>query len=450
MEINWFVEKLLDRARREGFEDAECYLSSGDSFEVSIHEGEIQSYDVSGSLGLGFRGLMGGKMGYAATQAFDDEALEQVIRGAATNARLIDSPDRQFLSEGGASYAAMDAFDPALEAVSAGEKIERALALDKMARSLDRRVTQLDGCALATSRSLVRIVNTKGLDVSFEDNGALMYLVPVAREGADANTYLKFVYSRAFSDLDVEPLSREAALEAVRGLGGASVKSGDYRVALSREAASSLLQTFAGSFSADAAQKGLSLLKGREGERIASECVTLIDDPLYRGAFSGMPFDGEGVPARRKAVIEDGALKTLLHNLKTAHKQGVTTTGNAARGSYSAQVSIAPSNFFIAPGARPAAALFQDMGGGLLITELMGLHAGANAVSGAFSLGAKGYVIEDGRVSRPVKGITVAGNFFDLLKGIEEVASDLWFSFPGVSSVGSPTLSVGTLKVAGA
>lgn len=449
MDVTKFMDALLARAKESRFEAAECYLCEDDSFQVGIHEGEIKSYDVSSSLGLGFRALIGGKMGYAATQALDEAAIGQLIDGVKTNARLIDSPDIQFIHPGDAQYPELRALDPALESVTAAEKIERALLLEKTARSLDPRVTQIDDCALFTSRSQVRIVNTRGQNLCFTQGGAGMYVSAVAREGDEVNTGFKFRFARGFDELDVMALSREAVDEACSGLGGAPVASGSYRVALGNEAAANMLTTFASSFSADAAQKGLSLLGGREGERVASGCVTLIDDPLYPYAFAGAPFDGEGVAARAKKVIDGGVLTTLLHNLKTAHKQGVPTTGNAARTSYASQVSVAPTNFFIKPGARDRDALLKTLGDGLLITELQGLHAGANAVSGAFSLSAKGFLIEGGRIARPVSGITAAGNFFELLGQVEEVGGDLWFSVPGTSCVGSPTLLVGALTIAG-
>jgi len=223
------------------------------------------------------------------------------------------------------------------------------------------------------------------------------------------------------------------------------VESGVWRAVIRRDAMRSLLSTFSGIFSAENAQKKLSLLDGREGETIAASCVTLIDDPLLPGGFASIPFDGEGSACRTKAVIENGVLKTLLHSRKTARKAGTVSTGNARR-SVTSPVQVAPTNFFFRPGEKDLDALLRDMGEGLLITELGGLHAGANPISGDFSLIAKGFLVSGGKQGEPVEQITIAGNFYQLLKNIRAVGNDL--EFKG-GSIGSPSMDAGSIHVAG-
>ena len=219
-------------------------------------------------------------------------------------------------------------------------------------------------------------------------------------------------------------------------------------VALSPDAAADLLQTFSSVFSAEYAQKGLSLLNGREGEVIAAECVTIVDNPHLAGSIASAPFDGEGVATRPTKVVDGGRLTTLLHNLKTAHKQGVETTANAARG-YSSPVTVAPTNFYFQPSELSADELLAKLGDGLLITEVSGPHAGANAISGDFSLSAKGFRVREGKRAEAVNQITVAGNFYQLLKDVTAVGSDLTFGMPSGSQFGSPTLLVSSLSIAG-
>ena len=208
-----------------------------------------------------------------------------------------------------------------------------------------------------------------------------------------------------------------------------------------RGAMADLLTTFSGVFSAGNAQQGLSLLAGREGKKIAADCVTIVDDPLMPWGPGSSPFDREGAATKKKNVVERGVLTTLLHNRKTAKKAGIRTTGNAAGGG-----RVAPSNLFIAPGERAPEALIADVGEGLYVTEVMGLHAGANPVSGDFSLLSRGFVIENGKIGRAVEQFTVAGNFYRLLEDVAEVADDL--KFEG-TPIASPTLRVKKLSVAG-
>jgi PmbA protein len=206
-----------------------------------------------------------------------------------------------------------------------------------------------------------------------------------------------------------------------------------------------LLGTFVSVFSAEEAQKGFSLLKGRLGGKIAADTVSIRDDPLLDQLPGSAVFDGEGVAARNKTVVENGVFKTFLHNRKTARKDGVEPTGNGFKSSFKTAVGIAPSNFYIAAGTGNREELIAGMGDGLIITNLEGLHSGANSVSGDFTLSAEGFLVWGGKITRPVEQITVAGNFFSLLKDISDVASDLEFK----GNVSSPSVLVRELSVAG-
>ena len=242
--------------------------------------------------------------------------------------------------------------------------------------------------------------------------------------------------------MNAQKLAQDCREEALCNLGAGRMRSGATPVVIKNSAMGDLLSTFSGIFSADNAQKGISLLAGREGETIASACVTITDDPLLPWGLGSSPFDREGAATRTKNVVEGGVLKTLLHNRQTAKKAGVKTTGNAAGGG-----RVAPSNLFIAPGTLPAGDLLRNMGDGLYLTEVSGLHAGANPISGDFSLLARGFEIKGGERVRAVEQFTVAGNFYQLLRDILSVGSDLHFEG---SPIGSPTVAVRSLSVAGA
>jgi PmbA protein len=160
-------------------------------------------------------------------------------------------------------------------------------------------------------------------------------------------------------------------------------------------------------------------------------------------------FDSEGTPCKVKTVVEEGVLKTLLHNLKTAAKAGVESTGNASRARAASPVGVAPSVLRIEPGSLSADELVQTLGDGLIITELEGIHAGVDAISGDFSLKSAGFLVEGGRIVRPVSNITVAGNFITLLKGVSALGSDILFSLPQTAYFASPSVLVERLSVAG-
>lgn len=450
MDRQIFIEKLFQAAKDAGISECEAYFDMSDDFSVDVLEGEIKEYTVSASSGLCFRGLYGGKMGYASTEEMDEEAVDMLIDGVKQNAMLIETDDAESIFEGSDEYKPLSLYSEEIASMQASEKIEIAMALEKAMKAADPRVIRSEGCAYESVISEKRIVNSKGLDVSYRAGIVGCMAAPIVSENDKVNFSYSLKYSFDKNDIDPEKVAKEAVEEALAGLNASSVPSGSYPVIFRNDVAAALLGVYSAAFSGESARKGLSLLKGREGEAIASETVTIIDDPLMEKGFASKPFDAEGVASMTKTVVSKGTLQTLLHNRKTAALLGKQTTGNASKAGYSAPVMVAPSNFYLAPGSRTLDEMIADMKEGLLITDLMGLHAGANQISGDFSLGAKGFRIENGKISHPVEQITVAGNFFELLKNIQETGSDLRFPHPGLStSIGAPSVRIQNISVAG-
>lgn len=446
MDKQQFMDRLLAEAKAQGIDPAEVYFSAGSSFSAGAMNGNIDSYKVSTRQGLGLRGMYQGKMGYASTQAFDEEAIRQLIEGVKEGALLREDEGAEEIYEGDAEYPTVVSYDETLAQVPATAKLDAVLAIEKAALGSVDTVKQCEGTQLSTMSGEVYLRNSYGLNLQHKDNAFIAYTGAIAKDGDSTSTGMAFKCGRDFAKLDVKKLGEEAAQEAASGLHAEPVPAGNYRMILRYDAMQSLLATFCGIFSAENAQQGLSLLKGREGEKIAADCVTLMDDPLLEGGFDSAPFDGEGVASKTKAVVENGVLKTLLHNRKTAKKQGVASTGNALRPGLSAPITVAPTNFFFKPGDKTLAELESDMSDGLVITDLSGLHAGANMTSGDFSLLSKGYLLKGGKRVQPVEQITIAGNFYDVLKNIRAIGSDLIFP---ASGVGSSSVDVGTLTAAG-
>jgi PmbA protein len=288
-------------------------------------------------------------------------------------------------------------------------------------------------------------MNTYGLNLEHRSNSASAYAYAraVKDNGGTEETKVggEWWDGKNWGSFEPEKIGADAARDAASKLGAKQVKSGKYKIAMKNEAFASLIGAYTSVILADSAQKGLSLLAGKLGEKIASDNFTLIDAPVYEERE--IPFDSEGVATYNKPVIECGVFKTFLHNLKTAAKDGVKTTGNAS-GGYRSPIKVSPKNLYLKPGNISRDELINQAGDGLYITELNGLHSGTSAVSGDFSLLAEGFVIENGKLTRPVEQITVAGNFFDVIKDITAVADDLRWS-----GIGSPAVLIGGLNVAG-
>lgn len=195
---------------------------------------------------------------------------------------------------------------------------------------------------------------------------------------------------------------------------------------------------------AEAVQKGKSLLAGKVGEQVASSCLSIVDQALLPDGIGSYRFDSEGVPAQNKTVIENGVLNTYLHNTYTAGKEGGKSTGNAQRGSFRGLPGVGSSNFSVVPGFMEQEYLLDGIEQGLYVTEVMGMHT-ANPISGDFSIGAAGLVIENGVLSYPFRGVTIAGNMAEFLMNIDALASDLRF----YGGKGAPSLRLKELSIAG-
>lgn len=450
MNLKEFRERVFTFAERAGFNEYELYYSKNDELDIHVYNYEVDKYNVNSSMGVSFRGIYNGKMGYAYTENLDELSAEMLVSSARDNASSIDNEDEEFIYGIKAEYPELNSYSESLAATETEDMIKLALSLEKETRLKSDKVVNISYCSLGSEASEYGIMNSKGVDVNYKTNLLYGAVIPVVTDGSRMYNSMSFKIGRNIEELKVEQLADEAVSEALACMGASSVKSGTYKAALRNDVAATLLATFAGAFSAENVQKGLSLLKGKVGEEIASKNVTIIDNPLMENGFKSCPFDAEGVPAYKKEVINNGVLTTLLYNLKTSAKDKVKTTGNAAKASYSSSVTVAPTNFYVEKGQKNFNELIQYIGEGLLITNLAGTHSGANPVTGDFSLAAKGFLIQNGKVDRPIEQITIAGNFYKLLKNIEEVGNDLEFNMPsGYGYFGSPTIVISEISVAG-
>ena len=441
MDKQAFFDEVIRIAMEAGCEAAEVYSACSDTFSVNVLDGAFDRYESSVTGGMSLRVKRDGRDGYAYTEAYGQP--EELVRRAVDNASVL-APEEHPMQTAQAYREVCPKTDP-IAALAPEERIALALRMESIAKSLDPRVIRLDECAVGTEESEVEIRNTLGLRASRENRLGYCFCSVILKEGEEVRT--DYAFRMGGRAADVESCAREAVEKAAARFGASSVPSGQYRIVLSGEAAAALLRGFSPAFSAEQAQKGLSFLKDLEGKEVAASCVTIRDDPTH--PLGEVAFDGEGTPAYTKSVVMDGKLVTLLHNLKTAAKAGCASTGNASRASAAAPVGIAPTVFYIAPGTDSCGELLARMGDGLLITDLEGLHSGLNPITGDFSLKAVGSLIGGGKRLRAVSGITIGGNFSDMLKRISRLGSDLVFGLPGTSVFGSPSLLIDGVTVGG-
>jgi len=446
MNITQFQETLFRQGEQYGYTDMEIYYSGSRAISVVVRQSEVDTYRITETNGLSFRGMIGGKLGYAFTEKIAEDSIAFLLEEAEGNAAVLEMEDDDELFAGSEKYPQLDTYSALLMQTDPDTLIEAAKTVERIVLEQDERIAMVRQSAASVREHELLIANTRGLHCHQQDSVGSVSIYLLAGEEQETVTGGWFDYSLTdFSLIRLEEIAARAVAETVSKLGAAPVPSDNYPIILREDAASNLLQTHASIFSAENVEKGFSSLVGKLGQRIAGSNITLIDDPLMTGVPGTSGFDAEGVAAQRNELIHEGTLMTFLHNRKTAAKAGVETTGNAAKGGYKGKIGVSHHNLYLAPGTRSLDELIASTERGILITELQGLHAGTNPTSGNFSLACLGYLIENGNISRPVNQITVSGNFYDLLGEVEELGNDLRF----IGSCTSPSLKIASLSISG-
>lgn len=444
MEFQTFWEMVEARCRELGIDRYEVYYQTAESTSVSVYQHEINQFSASLEGGVCLRLVSGGKMGYASTEQISEEAARLLVERALDNAAALETEEPVYLCEGGKEYAQLPQAGEQLPATDG--LIRRVLSTQEQLYAAHPAV--IDGCTTQgiAEQSVTAIRNSLGLNLRRNNTLTGLVVAAVVSDGKEMSNDYQIALG-ALDTIDTAALTGKAVRTALEKLGGEPAPTGKYPVVFDPEAMTDLLSTFSPVFSAENARKGLSRLSEKEGTAVAASPVTLVDDPFHPGSPNRSNFDAEGCPTFRKEIISGGRLNTLLHNLKTAALAGCQTTGNAAKARFDSPVDISPFTLYLAPGEKRREQLIAEAGNGVYIQSLGGLHAGANPVSGDFSLQSAGWLIEDGKLTSRVKAFTVAGNFYELLKQITGIASDL--EFPGMGTVGSPTVLVDGLSIAG-
>ena len=447
MKFSEFKQLVIAKAEAMGIADYELYYQAAESTSVSAFQHSLNQFSASTEGGVCFRCIAGGKMGYASTESLEPAEAAAIVERAYDNALVLEAEEPVFLCEGGKEYAPLELKPYSLPSTEA--LIAKVLDTQERIYAADPAVIDGSSTQGISERNSIAIYNSKGLDLSYENNVAGLVVAAVVTNGKEkANDYQ--IKLGQLDTIDAETLTGKAAAAALRKLGGEVAPTGVYPVVFDPEAMSALLKTFSSVFSSEAAQKGLSRLASSEGQVIASEAVTLVDDPFHKDSPMPMNFDAEGCPTFRKNVIEAGVLKTLLYNLKTANLAGKQTTGNASKAGYSGSVAVSPFTMYLQGGQLTEEELLKKAGTGVYINSLSGLHAGANPITGDFSLQSAGFLIENGEKTTAVKSFTVAGNFYDLLKNITAVANNTQLPMAmGVTAFGAPSTLVEKLSIAG-
>lgn len=441
MNFNEIKEIISKACEKYGVSEYEVSYSIGENISAETLKDEISAFSSGESASVSFRCIVDGHMGYASTSYFESDEIEDLVLRASENAKAIENNDVVVIFKGSESYGKTTAPEP--EIVDAAELKKKAMELQKSTYAVNDAVVDGTQSIAISFRDEIYLYNSHGLELSNRVGMTGCYVVAVVNKDGESRDNFEFAGSIHGEEFDKLP--EKAVNGALDKIGATEIPTGKYNVVIDGSQMRSLLSAFSPSFSAKNAILGMSLLAGKEGEKIAADIVNITDDAMRDGCPVQTPFDDEGVATYKKNVVENGVLKTLLYDLTTAIKTGKQTTGNGRRGG-----NIAPYNFGISAGGDTLDELFCKAGDGIYVTGVKGLHAGANAITGDFSVESEGFLIKDGKKAGPIKSFTVAGNFFELLRNVDSLSNEVKWGIPGGFTVfGSPDVLIKNMSVAG-
>jgi PmbA protein len=460
------ADTIIDQAQEilsaKGIDGYEIYFNQSSHFDIESKEGKIETLQTDQYLGMAFRILNHRRIGFSYSTlthpspsisegflAELDRMIEHAIRSAEAT-----SPDPcfDFAPALSAPLPELPIFDESLEGISEKIKIEKARDLEAATRAVDpERITKVRKASYQEVLSRTTLVNSNGLRNSYAHSLASVSVTAVAEASGESEVAWDFDTSHFFDNLDVEKVGQSAGRKALERLGGKRIPTGVYPVILRNHVAAEFLSLLSHSFFADQVQKGKSPLKGKRGEKFFSPLLTIVDDGLYSKGISTAPFDGEGMPSQRTPLVTQGELTHYLYDRYWANRENLFSpgsqagsTGNSRRHGIKFPPGVGISNFFIEPGSLDLPDLLEGFLHALVVEEVMGLHT-VDPISGDFSLGCSGDWMDRGEKVQTVKSIAIAGNLFDLFRGVIGVGKDLRF-FGGV---GAPSLLIKEAVISG-
>ncbi len=437
------IDRVLDYSLSMGMEKAEVFIINTKNMTAEAKDRKIEAFESSNSSVLSVRILNGKRPGFSYTTDLDiwQKAIDDAIASSkwTQEDEFIDFPVSN-------QYQLPDIYDKDIVTANENNISEMAIEIENTALSADNRVKKVRKASSSISLNKITIANTNGLNAYYESTSCSIHVMAVAEYSGESQIGWDYEGSRFLSRVSPERVGKGATRRALRLIGSQKTNSLKTSIVLENSVSNDFLGIFASALSSENTQKGKSLLINKKGRKVISDKINIIDNATLNGELGSRPFDTEGFPSKRNVLIREGILNGYLHNTYTANKDGTESTGNAVRHGISGVVGVGISNLFIEPVSQKNVhsldELFSIVNNGLFITEAMGIHT-ANPISGEFSIGVNGLLIEGGRVSFPVKEAVISGNLLDLFLKIESLGDDLKF----YGKLGSPSLLIRDIDI---
>ena len=427
-------------------EQIEAVVVRSRDTEIRAYEGEVEQLSSAEAQGIGIRVVKDHRVGFAYAGALDDDVLAETLAEARDNAGFGTPDEFVGLAEpDGVPLADLELYSDVLASFPPDRKVELAIALEKAAKAADPRISGVESADYVDSIAEGAVVTSTGIRAAARETAAYVMASVLAADGDETQTGFGFAVGREPGDLDIDKAAADAALRATRMLGATKPSSGRVTVVLDPYVTAQLLGIIGSTLSGEALLKGRSPFAERVAESIGSGLLTLVDDPTNPLAFTATQTDGEGLATRRNVLIESGVLKGFLHNTYTARRLGTASTGSAVRG-FKSTPGAGARAISLVPGTKQQPELLRDVGDGIVIQSVSGLHSGVNPVSGDFSTGAQGMRFSGGEPGEPLREFTIASTLQRMLHDVIAIGGDVdWLPM----SAAGVSLVVGDVTVSG-
>jgi PmbA protein len=417
-------------------EQVEAYVARTRDTDVKVFDGEVESLSSAETEGVGVRVVKDNRQGFAYAGSLDSEAVAEALAEARDNAGFGTEDEYLGLPDpDGVTPVDLDLYRPDLADVAADDKVSLALEVERATRSADSRIRGVETAEYGDAAVEAAVAASTGVRAHVRRTVCSVYAYALAGEGAETQTGYGYSVGRHPDELDVAKAANMAAERATQMLGAKQPASRKITVVLDPLVTAAFLGVLSSALSGEAVLKGRSMFADRVGEDVAAVHFTLTDDPTNPDAFGAAPYDSEGLATRRTALVENGVLGGFLQNTYSGRRSGTASTGSAVRAGFKSTPGVGPRALSLVPGDKTQEQLLAEVGEGLLVRSALGLHSGANPVSGDFSVGVEGLMIRNGAVAEPVREATMASTLQRMLKDVVAVGSDLEWLPGGAAGV---------------
>ncbi|MDQ6956510.1 MAG: TldD/PmbA family protein [Mariprofundaceae bacterium] len=447
------ASQLVDIAKQSGacHADALSVIDTGES--VDVRHGKLESIEREDSRGVGLRAFIDTAKGLAFASASTSDVSEKGLKQLAEqviNMANISEPDPDAMPPVGAEH-------PTSHELSAWQKkhphqphgwtTEQAkaatLSCEDAALTYSDKLSNSEGASASFGETRIAYAASDGFVADYERASSSLSISVIAGEGESMQRDYAYTRAKQANGLrNAAEVGQEASERTLRLLGASEISSRTTTVIFEPRIATSILSHLASAINGRAILQKRSFLNDAVNKNIFPEFIHISDNPDYPDGMGNRLFDGEGTHCQARNIIEAGRLTGFLTDRYAAKRLGTTPTGHARRG-LTGDTGIGTSNLILQPGKESLDSILHDINDGILITELMGF--GINGVTGDYSRGAAGFLIEDGKLSRPVQAFTIAGNLKDMFANISHIGNDLtWFGSTAV-----PSIAIANMTIAG-